>query len=73
MVNLMQKLLILFSAILLVSCSPIPASDVAGQVNLNDLQPLPTPEGYEAVPLRVAVVAGRFTPTRVGTSTDKVI
>jgi phosphonate transport system substrate-binding protein len=26
-------------------------------VDLNDLQPLPTPEGYEAVPLRVAVAA----------------
>jgi phosphonate transport system substrate-binding protein len=30
---------------------------VAGTVDLNNLQPLPTPEDYEAVPLRVAVAA----------------
>lgn len=42
---------------LLVSCSPIPQTDIAGHVDLNDLQPLPTPEGYEAIPLRVAVAA----------------
>ncbi len=53
----MKKLFILLSVILLVSCSPIPQIEVAGHVNLNDLQPLPTPEGYEAVPLRVAVAA----------------
>jgi phosphonate transport system substrate-binding protein len=53
----MKKLLILLSVILLVSCSPIPNTEIAGHVDLNDLQPLPTPEGYEAVPLRVAVAA----------------
>lgn len=42
---------------LLVSCSPIPQTDIAGHVDLNNLQPLPTPEGYEAIPLRVAVAA----------------
>lgn len=53
----MKKLFALLFVILLVSCSPIPPTEVAGHVNLNDLQPLPTPEGYEAVPLRVAVAA----------------
>ncbi|MEW6085707.1 MAG: phosphate/phosphite/phosphonate ABC transporter substrate-binding protein [Chloroflexota bacterium] len=53
----MKKLFFLFSVILLVSCSPIPQTEIAGHVDLNDLQPLPTPEGYEAVPLRVAVAA----------------
>jgi phosphonate transport system substrate-binding protein len=53
----MKILLILLSVILLVSCSPIPQAEVAGHADLNDLQPLPTPSGYEAVPLRVAVAA----------------
>ena len=53
----MKKLIILVSVILLVSCSPIPQTEIAGHVDLNDLQPLPTPEGYEAIPLRVAVAA----------------
>jgi phosphonate transport system substrate-binding protein len=53
----MKKLIILLSVILLVSCSPVPKTEVAGYVDLNNLQPLPTPEGYEAVPLRVAVAA----------------
>jgi len=53
----MKKLIILFSVILLVSCSPLPQTEVAGTVDLNNLQPLPTPEGYEAVPLRVAIAA----------------
>lgn len=53
----MKKLIILLSVILLISCSPIPQTEIAGHVDLNDLQPLPTPEGYEAVPLRVAVAA----------------
>ncbi len=53
----MKKLLILLSMILLASCSPIPQTEIAGHVDLNDLQPLPTPSGYEAVPLRVAVAA----------------
>lgn len=53
----MKKLTILLFLILLVSCSPIPQTEISGHVDLNDLQPLPTPEGYEAVPLRVAVAA----------------
>lgn len=53
----MKKLIILVSVMLLVSCSPIPQTEIAGHVDLNNLQPLPTPEGYEAIPLRVAVAA----------------
>lgn len=47
----------LLITVLIASCSPIPQTEVAGHVDLNDLQPLPTPEGYEAIPLRVAVAA----------------
>jgi len=43
--------------VLLVSCSPLPQTEVAGTVDLSNLQPLPTPEDYEAVPLRVAIAA----------------
>src|SRR4030067_3839110 len=46
-------LLILF----LTPCSAIPQTEIVGKVDLNNLQPLPTPEGYDAVPLRVAVAA----------------
>lgn len=47
----------LLITLLLASCSALPQTQVAGTVDLNDLQPLPTPEGYEAIPLRVAVAA----------------
>lgn len=53
----MKKIFLLLIAITLASCSPIPQTEITGHVDLNDLQPLPTPEGYEAVPLRVAVAA----------------
>ncbi|MBI5966184.1 MAG: phosphate/phosphite/phosphonate ABC transporter substrate-binding protein [Chloroflexi bacterium] len=53
----MKKIILLLITIFLVSCSAIPQTKVAGNVDLNNLQPLPTPEGYEAVPLRVAVAA----------------
>ena len=53
----MKKISLLLFMILLISCSPMPQTEVAGQVNLNELQPLPTPEGHDAVPLRVAVAA----------------
>ena len=53
----MKKLIIMISVILLVACSAAPQTEVAGTVDLNNLQPLPTPEGYEAVPLRVAIAA----------------
>lgn len=53
----MKKTLLLLTTLLLVSCTAIPQTDVAGNVDLNNLQPLPTPAGYEAVPLRVAVAA----------------
>lgn len=47
----------LLITVLLVSCSGVPQTEIAGQVDLSNLQPLPTPEGHEAVPLRVAVAA----------------
>ena len=53
----MRKIILLLTTIFLVSCAVIPKTKIAGNVDLNDLQPLPTPEGYEAVPLRVAVAA----------------
>jgi len=53
----MKKIILLLITLFLVSCSAIPQTEIAGNVDLNNLQPLPTPEGYEAVPLRVAVAA----------------
>lgn len=53
----MKKILLLVMLLVVVSCSPFPGSEVAGSVDLNDLQPLPTPVGHDAVPLRVAVAA----------------
>ncbi len=53
----MKKSVLLLIAILLASCSATPQTGIAGTVNLDNLQPLPTPEGYESVPLRVAVAA----------------
>lgn len=52
----MKRIFLLF-VLLLTACSATPQTEVAGTVNLNDLQPLPTPESYEAVPLRVAIAA----------------
>lgn len=53
----MKKMLTLVFVILLVSCSPIPNKEIAGNIDLNNLQPLPAPAGHDAVPLRVAVAA----------------
>jgi len=54
----MKKIfLLLLIAIILAACSAFPQTEIAGNVDLNDLQPLPTPAGYEVVPLRVAVAA----------------
>lgn len=53
----MKKIIPLLITLFLVACTAIPQTEIAGTVDLNDLQPLPTPEGYEAVPLRVAVAA----------------
>jgi len=52
-----MKKLLLFLILALTSCTAIPQTQVAGTVDLNNLQPLPTPEGHEAVSLRVAVAA----------------
>ena len=53
----MKRIVLLLAVIVLASCSAIPQKEIAGSVDLNNLQPLPTPEGYEVVPLRVAVGA----------------
>jgi len=54
---IMKKITLLVIAFLLVSCSVIPQTPVTGNIDLNNLQPLPTPEGYKAIPLRVAIAA----------------
>ncbi|MCL4528494.1 MAG: phosphate/phosphite/phosphonate ABC transporter substrate-binding protein [Chloroflexi bacterium] len=53
----MKRIVFLLAVLILTSCSAIPQNEIAGSVNLNNLQPLPTPEGHEEVPLRVAVGA----------------
>ncbi|MBI1855428.1 MAG: phosphate/phosphite/phosphonate ABC transporter substrate-binding protein, partial [Chloroflexi bacterium] len=53
----MKKIILLLTTVLLAACSVVPESKVAGKVDLDNLQPLPTPERYDAVPLRVAVAA----------------
>lgn len=53
----MKKIVLLLVSLLLAGCSAIPQTEVTRTVDLNNLQPLPTPEGYEAVPLRVAIAA----------------
>lgn len=53
----MKKILLLSMLFVVVSCSPLSGAEVVGSVDLNDLQPLPTPDGHAAVPLRVAVAA----------------
>ncbi len=53
----MKRIILPLAILLLTACSAIPQTEIAGSVNLNNLQPLPTPEGHEEVPLRVAVGA----------------
>ena len=53
----MKRFILLLLSFLLVACSTVPKTEVAGTVDLNDLQPLPTSENSEAVPLRVAIAA----------------
>jgi phosphonate transport system substrate-binding protein len=53
----MKKIILLLTALFLISCAAIPQTEIVGNVDLNNLQPLPTLVGYEAVPLRVAVAA----------------
>ena len=50
-------LLVLVFTLTVVSCAPQDQTEIAGKVDLNNLQPLPTPEGFETIPLRVAVAA----------------
>jgi phosphonate transport system substrate-binding protein len=53
----MKKLLLFLSVFMLLACSPQAETEVVGHVNLNELQPLPTPAGHDSVPLRIAVAA----------------
>ncbi len=53
----MKRFVLLLFTVLLVSCSSVAQTPVAGSVDLNNLQPLPTLDGHDAVPLRVAVGA----------------
>lgn len=53
----MKKFFLLILMILTVSCSPLPETEVVGSVDLDNLQPLPTPDGHSPVPLRIAVAA----------------
>lgn len=53
----MKRLVLLLLVILLAACSAIPQTEIAGTVDLNNLQPLPTSSNNEAVPLRVAIAA----------------
>lgn len=53
----MKKIILLFFMLTLAACSTATQTEVAGNVDLNNLQPLPTPDGHEAVPLRIAVAA----------------
>ncbi|MBI5298505.1 MAG: phosphate/phosphite/phosphonate ABC transporter substrate-binding protein [Chloroflexi bacterium] len=53
----MKQILLFLLALLLASCAMLPQAETAGKVDLNDLQPLPTPIGHESVPLRIAVAA----------------
>jgi phosphonate transport system substrate-binding protein len=53
----MKKFFLLLSMVALAACSPLSGTEAAGSVDLNDLQPLPTTVGHDAVPLRVAVAA----------------
>jgi phosphonate transport system substrate-binding protein len=52
----MKKYLLLL-LLVLTACTAAPQTEIAGNVDLNNLQPLPTPAGHDAVPLRVAVAA----------------
>ena len=52
----MQKVIIfLVLSALLSACAAIPQSGAAGFVNLNELQPLPTPASNDIRPLKVEI------------------
>jgi phosphonate transport system substrate-binding protein len=53
----MKKIILFLFLILFAACSPLAETEVAGSIDLNNLQPLPTPVGHDATPLRVAVAA----------------
>ncbi len=53
----MKRTILLLFAFFLASCSSLPQTEVAGTVDLDDLQPLPTPQDQQTTPLRVAIAA----------------
>lgn len=52
-----MKRIFILCVLLLAACSATPQTQVAGTVDLNDLQPISSPEDSETVPLRVAIAA----------------
>jgi phosphonate transport system substrate-binding protein len=52
-----MKRFCLLVLLFLTACTTISKTSVVGTVDFNDLQPLPTADGLEAVPLRVAIAA----------------
>jgi phosphonate transport system substrate-binding protein len=53
----MKKIVFLLLAFLLAACSVIPQTEIAGTVDLKNLQPLPPSSNNESIPLRVAIAA----------------
>lgn len=53
----MRALTLMFLVAVLAACAPQSEIPVAGFINLDDLQPLPTSEGEHVQPLRVAIAA----------------
>ncbi len=52
-----MKRLLLVLMFILTACIPAPEIEIAGSVNLNDLQPLSTPSNRQMASLRVAIAA----------------
>lgn len=53
----MKNIFLLLMVIIMSSCSPFSENEIVGSVDLNHLEPLPTPDVHSAVPLRIAVAA----------------
>lgn len=53
----MKNIFLLLMVIIMSSCSPFSENEIVGSVDLNHLEPLPTPDAHSAVPLRIAVAA----------------
>lgn len=50
-------LILIFSIIFLSACTYISSPEASAYIDLDDLQPLPTQEGYDVLPLKVAIAA----------------